>query len=193
MKILPASSFAVVLLILSTINSQLSTIFAQGSLTPPGTPAPTMKSLDQIEARAPISSLPFTISSSGSYYLTKNLNVTTGDAITITANQVTLDLNGFTISSTASPAGRTGILLASFPNTDITIGNGHIKGGVVYSGGTYSGSGFTDGINRSGTPFNVLVSGVSVSGCLTTGISLAFNSTVVESCTVQTIGSTGIY
>jgi len=41
--------------------------FAQGSLTPPGAPAPTMKSLDQIEPRTPISSLPFTISSSGSY------------------------------------------------------------------------------------------------------------------------------
>ena len=85
--------------------------FAQGSLTPPGAPAPTMKSLDQIEARTPISSLPFTISASGSYYLTKNLAVTSGNAIVISAEGVTLDLNGFTLSSTeASPAG-TGILL----------------------------------------------------------------------------------
>ena len=48
-----------------------STAFPQGSLTPPGAPAPTMKSLDQIEARTPISSAPFTINASGSYYLTK--------------------------------------------------------------------------------------------------------------------------
>jgi len=35
------------------------------------------------EPRTPISSLPFTISTSGSYYLTKNLSVATGDGITI--------------------------------------------------------------------------------------------------------------
>jgi len=42
------------LALLSTLNPQLSTVFAQGSLTPPGAPAPMMKSLDQIEARTPI-------------------------------------------------------------------------------------------------------------------------------------------
>ena len=42
---------------------------AQGSLTPPGAPAATMRSLDQIEPRLPISSLPFSISQPGSYYL----------------------------------------------------------------------------------------------------------------------------
>jgi hypothetical protein len=35
-------------LLISTINSQPST-FAQGSLTPPGPPAPTMKALNEIE------------------------------------------------------------------------------------------------------------------------------------------------
>jgi hypothetical protein len=113
--------------------------FAQGTLTPPGAPAPTMKSLDQIEARTPISSLPFTISSAGSYYLTKNLSVTTGNALTINASQVTVDLNGFTISSTASSANGTGIALAS-GLADIAIFNGHIKGGVAYLSGTYSGA-----------------------------------------------------
>src|ERR1019366_8773827 len=42
-------------------------------------------------------------------------------------------------------------------------------------------------------PENVRVAGVSVSGCLDDGINLgAQNSTVVESCTVQTIGGFGI-
>src|SRR5207244_2456549 len=87
--------------------------FAQGSLAPPGAPVLTMTSLDQIEPRTPISSAPFTITNSGSYYLTTNLNVTAGDAITVSANGVTLDLNGFTIASTeASPTG-TGILLSN--------------------------------------------------------------------------------
>jgi hypothetical protein len=177
--------------LLSTISYQPSTLLGQGALTPPGAPAPTMKSLDQIEARTPISSLPFIISSSGSYYLTKNLSVTTGNALTINASQVTVDLNGFTISSTASSANGTGIALAS-GLADIAIFNGHIKGGVTYSGGTYSGPGFANGIEYSGTtPTNARVTGVSVVGCQFDGIYVGTNS-VVESCTVQTIGGDGI-
>src|SRR6266851_1180042 len=100
---------ALTLTLLSTLNPQLST-FGQGNLTPPAAPAPTMKSLAQIEPRTPISSAPYSISSPGSYYLTSNLSVTNGDAITITANQVTLDLNGFTLSSTAPSLTGTGVL-----------------------------------------------------------------------------------
>jgi hypothetical protein len=187
---------AALALVLSAINSHLSTCFAQGDLTPPGTPAPTMKSLDQIEARTPISSAPFTISQPGSYYLTTNVSVSSGDAITIATNGVALDLNGFTLSSTeASPTGN-GILLNSGLR-NITIANGFIQGGVTNDGtGVYSGSGFGYGIYYSGNPpVNVRVSGVSVSGCLYHGIRVHLNagdSTVVESCTVRTVGSYGI-
>src|ERR1035438_7345881 len=165
-----------------------------GSLIPPGTPAPTMITLSQIEPRTPITNTTaVTISASGSYYLTTNISVTSGSAITITASQVTLDLSGFTISSTAATANGTGILLQG-GNTDITILNGHIKGGVTYSGGVYSGPGFANGIGYSYTiPVNVRVSGVSVSGCSAYGIALSVNgATVVESCTAQTIGVWGI-
>ena len=168
-------------------------LHAQGPLAPPGAPSPSMKSLDQIEARTPISSLPFTISSSGSYYLTNNLSVSAGNAITITANGVTLDLNGFTISSTANPAAGTGIYLPNASQRDITILNGHIRGGVVVNGGTYSGSGFIHGIFGISL-INARVTGVSVAGCLSEGISLYPNSTtIVESCTVMTVGDLGIY
>jgi hypothetical protein len=44
------------LFLLSTLILQPPTLHAQGSLTPPGAPAPTMKSLDQVEPRTPISS-----------------------------------------------------------------------------------------------------------------------------------------
>jgi hypothetical protein len=182
------------LLTLSTLNSQLSTAFAQGALTPPGAPAPTMKTLAQIEPRIPISSAPFVITNGGSYYLTTNLTVNTGDAITIATNGVTLDLNGFTIASTASSATGYGIRLNSGLR-DLAIFNGHIVGGVTNNGsGVYSGSGFLYGIYYSGSePANTRVSGVSVSGCLYHGIYPGLNdSTVVESCTVRTVGSAGI-
>jgi hypothetical protein len=72
--------------------------FGQGSLSPPtGAPAPTMKTLQQVEPRTPISSAPYTISQPGSYYLTTNL--TSGEhGIIIATNGVTLDLMGFTIT-----------------------------------------------------------------------------------------------
>src|SRR5215831_11784420 len=78
--------------------------FAQGPLTPPGAPAPTMKSLDQIEPRTPIDAAHtpgdgsnlFNITNSGSYYLTTNVIATSGKSgIRILADNVTIDLNGF--------------------------------------------------------------------------------------------------
>jgi len=187
------------LLLLSSLCFQQSTGFGQGALTPPGAPAPLMKSLDQIEARIAITNTAslVIISQPGSYYLTHNLTVSIGDAIEINTNGVTLDLNGFTISSTQSTAtAGSGILLNNSGLSDITICNGHIRSGVTNNGsGVYSGSGFAFGIFFTGSqPVNVLVSGVSVSGCLNSGIYLNnADSTVVESCTVRTVGNFGIF
>ncbi len=74
-----------------------ATAWAQGSLTPPGAPAPIMKTLDQVEPRTPIGALPCVISQSGSYYLTANLT-STGHGVVVTASGVTLDLMGFTLT-----------------------------------------------------------------------------------------------
>ena len=180
------------LFLLSSFILCPSALLAQGSLTPPGAPAPTMKTLDQIEPRFPVPTTPgFTLNQPGSYYLTGNITVTSGIGLIISANNVTLDLNGFTISSTAPST--EGIRLWG-GNANITILNGHITGGVTESGGVYSGSGFSYGIDYAGTvPSNVRVAGVSVAGCLYDGISIGNNnSTVVESCTVRTVGGNGI-
>ena len=189
---------AALALLLATFHSQLSTAFGQGVLTPPGAPAPTMRSLDQVYGRtdartALTNSGAVTISQPGSYYLTTNLAVSSGNAITIATNQVTLDLNGFTLSSTeASPVGY-GILLSGGARRDIQIFNGHIKGNVMVSGGIYSGNGFGYGIGYDvSVPSNVRVSSLSVSGCLYDGIRIEDDSTVVESCTVRTVGNYGI-
>jgi hypothetical protein len=62
-----------------------------------------MKTLAQIEPRTAISSLPFTITNSGSYYLAASLSGSSGQSgITVQADNVTLDLNGFALESLAS-------------------------------------------------------------------------------------------
>jgi hypothetical protein len=177
--------------------------FGQGSLTPSGAPAPIMKSLDQIEARSPVDATHtpgsgtnlFVINQPGSYYLPGNVVVTSGNGIAITTNGVTLDLNGFTISST-NAASVNGVLLQNGGNVqDISILNGHIQGGVTFSGG-FSGTGLQNGIIAS-TPFGansrgIRVSGVTVTGCRTSGISLgASSSTMVDNCAVQVIQASG--
>ena len=152
-----------------------------------------MKSLDQVESRTPISSLPMTISASGSYYLTGNLSVSSGDAITVTAHGVSIDLNGFTISSTSANPSGTAILFTG-TSSNVTVKNGFIQSGITRSDITFSGSGFLNGMYfSSDNPKNVVVSHVSVAGVLKDGIDLGTNdSTVAESCTVRVAGGAGI-
>ena len=175
--------------LLSSFIFHPSSLLAQGALTPPGAPAPTMKSLDQLEPRTAITNAAstYTISVPGSYYLTTNLTVSSGSGIYINVSGVTLDLNGFTISSTAASAAYSGISLNGGPLSDITIVNGHIRSGVTNNGsGVYSGSGFYNGIAwNASPPNNAVISKVSVSGVLNDGIYLGIGTaTVVEACTV---------
>ncbi len=188
--LLPSSTRARFLFLISLAGLPLH-VFGQGSLTPSGTPGPTMKSLDQIEARTPISSLPFVVGTGGSYYLTKSLSIASGDAITISASGTTLDLNGFEITSTEPSPAHTGVVIGSGLR-NVRIMNGQIRGNVVLSGSTFSGSGFANGIVATGTPStNVNISNVSVSGVLSSGINLTFSGTV-EFCSVNIAGNVGI-
>ena len=181
----------ILIAVVSIVSAQPLAMHAQGSLTPTSPPGATMLTLSQIEPRTPISGAPISILTSGSYYLTTNLTVSSASAIVIDANNVTLDLNGFTISSPQNPPLGVAILLS--PVTNITIVNGFISGSVTNNGSTYGGSGFGYGIYGSQSPANVRVSGVSVSGCEYYGIYLGVNNTMVESCTINTVGSYGIY
>ena len=102
-------------------------VFGQGSLTPPGTPAPTAKPLKEVEARIIVNatntlgdaSNTFIIGASSSYYFTGNITgEATKNGISIRADNVTLDLNGFAIISGGGttrgvdiPAAQSGIII----------------------------------------------------------------------------------
>jgi len=74
-----------------------------GPLSPPAGPvASSFKTLSEVEPRTAITAVPITITQRGSYYLTRDLSVVSGTAITVAAANVTIDLNGFTLSTTAS-------------------------------------------------------------------------------------------
>ncbi len=99
-------------------------LLAQGPLTPPGPPAPMMKTLVEMEPRTHIVSLPFTITAPGSYYLTTNLNgggSSTG--IVIQASGVTIDLRGFAIENCSS-----GISASGMGVKEVAIHNGGVRG-----------------------------------------------------------------
>ncbi|HNX34365.1 MAG TPA: right-handed parallel beta-helix repeat-containing protein [Kiritimatiellia bacterium] len=101
---------------------------AQGPLTPPGAPAPMMRTLVQVEPRTPIAFAGHTITQPGSYYLTTNL-VTDWDGVIINANGVTLDLMGFALTGRRENFGL-GITLQGATNApiqDVVVRNGIIR------------------------------------------------------------------
>ena len=191
-------SIPALVLLLSALHPPLSTVLAQGPLAPPGGPAPTMKTLDQVEARTPIAGGTSTrsINASGSYYLTGNINISDGsNAIVIAADNVTLDLNGFAIVSTSNSAAGAGVLITG-ERRSVAITNGNISGSVAYVGGgdQFTGPGFAHGIRIDSGVEGARVSHVSVSGCDQDAIlvfSSGRNSTVTD-CTVAVAGGTGI-
>src|SRR3954454_2802503 len=98
-------AFRLALLIVASGTVQL---LAQGPLTPPpGVPAPTMKTLDQVEPRKEVNATNtpptafsiFTISAPGSNYLSGNITGVSGKfGILIEVDDVELDLNGFSLT-----------------------------------------------------------------------------------------------
>lgn len=111
------------------ITAIVSFVMGQGNLTPPDAPAPGMKTLDQIDAavaqvepRFAITNLPVALNRSGSFYLTEDL--TGADGLYIMQNNITIDLNGFTLKGQGSSSG----IQALGVWTNICVKNGSATG-----------------------------------------------------------------
>ena len=96
-----------------------------------------------------ITAVPFTISAGGSYCLTADLIApsafTSGTAITVTADNVTIDLGGYTLSDFAAGTGTKAIGIEAITQNNVTVQNGTVRGfyiGIQLSGasGTAAGS-----------------------------------------------------
>ncbi len=183
--------------------------FGQGSLTPPGVPAPTMKTLDELntavadvsdavglaEPRTPlVESSPgvtvypsgkIEITQSGSYYLTSNL-ASTSDGVVITASGVTLDLMGFTLSGDRGSSDK-GVFLDGATNSPLE--NIVVKNGTVHN--------FGEGIYAEycqGNRFKHLILGSnSYRGIYLYGSGGQCDGNTISDCTIQGNGSYSIY
>lgn len=124
---------------------------------------------------------PYAISTPGSYRLTGNLTASGGkDAIDVSASNVTIDLNGFTISGSGGGAGINGnpSSASTPPSAGTTVENGTITG-------------FGSGIYQLGG--NSTVKNVHADSNEAYGINVGINSVVKDSTANNNSGGPGIF
>jgi hypothetical protein len=129
---------------------------------------------------------PYTISQSGSYKLSSNLTVTTPgtSAIVINADNVVLDLNGFTVARPAGSGFGNGIF--GFGHQNITVKNGVVTGWnlgirLIANGDVNA---LVEEVHASNNTFGISVGDGIVRRCTATGNSsdgISVTSGVVES------------
>ncbi len=132
---------------------------------PPGPVGPTMKPLDEVEPRIPIDRLPYTISISGSYYLTESLVGVAGEVgILVRARRVTIDLNGFELRGAAGTLDAIQVIEGITPCADLVVRNGAIFGWerVGINASCVSGSVFEDLRIEGNTGFAILAADFAV-------------------------------
>lgn len=112
-----------VLFALVSLIGMLAAGVSGGPLDPPGAPGST----DGVRRPGtPISSLPFSITQPGYYYVTRNLTGPAGtDGVIISSDNVTLDLGGFTLFGTSKTAD--GVRVAG-TRVGIRVHNGSLEG-----------------------------------------------------------------
>ena len=186
------------LALLSAIGFHPSALFAQGSLTPPGPPGATMLTLSQIEPRTPISSGGFIITAPGSYCLTTNLVCTNTFGIETFANNITLDLNGFSLTGTSGA--EFGIYVVS-GSSRIRVYNGMVNGWANYGIASAANDITLEHLAISGNTIGVVLSGSfgntlrdsTVDGNTNYGVWCDQCSATLDDLVVSSNGNLGIY
>ena len=125
-----------------------------------------------------IKSLPYTISSSGFYFITRDL-ISPGDGITVNADNVTIDLMGFSLIGPGSGTG-TGIYMSDRANVEVRNGTVRAFGHHGIHENHYNGK-------------NHRIIGVRANGNGIAGIQLNGLSHLVKDCTASDNNDCGIY
>jgi len=158
-----------------------------------------MRTLEQIEPRIPIATLPWTVSAAGSYYVVTNLvgDPLLPDGIIVQASDVTIDLKGFTLQGGAG--GGSGIN-ASGGVKNLKVHNGIIRnwmGDGIKANNADSGQ-LTDlrSSNNGGVGINIGM-GWTVAACQCySNANAGLNTTAyctVKDCTAGWNGGAGIF
>src|ERR1700758_190755 len=117
------------------MKRNLMSIMATGLALLPFASANAFETAQGVVA-TPITTVPFTITASGNYFLPANLavNMATGSAITVNASEVIIDLNGRSLINVAPSNQANGVFVND--QVDVTVQNGDIVGfgiGVYFS------------------------------------------------------------
>lgn len=132
-------------------------------------------------AQTPSTTFPIRITQSGSYVLTNNIT-SPQTAISVEADNVTLDLNGYSITGPGKSSGG-GVGIYSFDKRNLVIKNGTIQN-FGYDGIAFDGASNLDANNRI-TDVNVFNNGRS-------GITSTWGSVTITNCISSDNGSDGI-
>ena len=163
----------------------LSLVAIAGDLEPDTSPAPTMKTLDEVEPRIPIpgSSTPegtFDIDTAGSYYLTGD-RICSENGIAVNVDNVTIDLRGYSL---IGPGSGTNYGVYMFARSNVEVLNGTVRNFGA------SGVSEADWYDKRGKDHRIINIRAISNG--THGIELNGNGHLVKDCTVEGNGNSGI-
>jgi hypothetical protein len=164
-----------------------------GALDPSGPPAPSL--IAGLRVATPITAVPVTIEESGVYYLTDSFTVASefGSGIAVTADDVVIDLAGFSL---IGPGTGTGRAVSAEDAVRVTVRNGTLRnfGGA---GATLGEQGIAEDLRIEDCPVGLLLDNsgcarrVHVRGAELGGMQVLFGCEIID-CVVENCGLLGI-